>query len=87
MLMCGGGLLSFKNLTWTNVPHPWCQIHPAYHPSYKWHGTVKHYTIWKNKSKIRITSSFVSYIWMYAVELILIKGVVTILSIVVLYYK
>ena len=58
----GGGLLSFKNLMWTDVPHPQCQIDPAYWPSHKWHGTVKHYTSWKSKSKIKITSSFVSYI-------------------------
>ena len=86
-LMHSGGLLSFKNSMQTDIPHSQCWIHPAYQPSHKWHGTVKHYTSWKSKNKIRITSSFVSYIWMYHVELILIKGVLTILSIAVLYYK
>ena len=86
-LMHGGGLLSFKNLMQTDIPCPWCQIHPAYWLSHKWHGTVKHYSSQKTKNKTRITSSFVSYIWLYAVKMILIKGVLTILSITVLYYK
>ena len=73
-LMHGGELLSFKNSMQTDIPHPHCQIHPAYWPSHKWHGTVRHYTSWKSKNKIRITSSFVSCTWMYPVKLIIIKG-------------
>ena len=66
VLVHGGGLLSFKNMTQTNI---------------------KHYTSRKSKSKNRITSMYVSYIWMCHAKLILIKGILTILSITVLYYK
>ena len=55
-------LLSSKNSMQTNVPHPQCQIHLPYQPSCKWHGTVKHYTSQKSKSKNKITSLFMSYI-------------------------
>ena len=72
------------DVSWHTPPQ--CQIHLAYTSS-KWHGTAKHYTSQKSKNKIRITSSFMSYIWTHHVKLILIKGALTILSITVLYYK
>ena len=37
-------ILSAKNLTWTNAPHPQCQIYLPCQLSHKWCGTVKHYT-------------------------------------------